>query len=100
MVDMIGFCCQENVCIIKHDIFPCWYNCKGIDLNISLQLCSGNVALGFEQTNYAPPNRRGGDILFFIAPAYSKVLYRGSTFRPFVRPSVRPSTIYVKVLTL
>ena len=40
----------------------------------------------------------------FIAPAYSKVRYRGSTFRPFVRsfvrPSVRPSTIYVKVLTL
>ena len=36
---------------------------------------------------------------FFIAPAYSKVRYRGSTFRPFVRsfvrsfvrPSVRPS---------
>ena len=27
----------------------------------------------------------------FIAPAYSKVRYRGSTFRPFVRPSVRPS---------
>ena len=37
---------------------------------------------------------------FFIAPAYSKVRYRGSTFRPFVRSSVRPSTIYVKVLTL
>ena len=41
---------------------------------------------------------------FFIAPAYSKVRYRGSTFRPFVRsfvrPSVHPSTIYVKVLTL
>ena len=36
----------------------------------------------------------------FIAPAYSKVCYRGSTFRPFVRPSVRHSTIYVKVLTL
>ena len=32
--------------------------------------------------------------LFIIAPAYSKVRYRGSTFRPFVllfvRPSVRP----------
>ena len=27
----------------------------------------------------------------FIASAYSKVRYRGSTFRPFVRPSVRPS---------
>ena len=27
----------------------------------------------------------------FIAPAYSKVRYRGSTFRPFVRSSVRPS---------
>ena len=26
--------------------------------------------------------------LLFIAPAYSKVRYRGSTFRPFVRPSV------------
>ena len=26
-----------------------------------------------------------------IAPAYSKVRYRGSTFRPFVRSSVRPS---------
>ena len=39
-------------------------------------------------------------IVVFIAPAYSKVRYRGSTFRPFVRPSVRPSTIYVKVLTL
>ena len=39
-------------------------------------------------------------ILIFIAPAYSKVRYRGSTFRPFVRSSVRPSTIYVKVLTL
>ena len=38
--------------------------------------------------------------LIFIAPAYSKVRYRGSTFRPFVRSSVRPSTIYVKVLTL
>ena len=36
----------------------------------------------------------------FIAPAYSKVRYRGSTFRPFVRSFVRPSTIYVKVLTL
>ena len=38
-------------------------------------------------------------IAFIIAPAYSKVRYRGSTFRPFVRsfvrsfvrPSVRPS---------
>ena len=39
-------------------------------------------------------------VLVFIAPAYSKVRYRGSTFRPFVRSSVRPSTIYVKVLTL
>ena len=39
-------------------------------------------------------------IQIFIAPAYSKVQYRGSTFRPFVRPSFRPSTIYVKVLTL
>ena len=47
-------------------------------------------------------------VLIFIAPAYSKVRYRGSTFRPFdrlfvrwyVRASVRPSTIYVKVLTL
>ena len=29
--------------------------------------------------------------LVFIAPAYSKVRYRGSTFRPFVRSSVRPS---------
>ena len=46
--------------------------------------------------------------MVFIAPAYSKVRYRGSTFSPFVRlfvrsfvrPSVRPSTIYVKVLTL
>ena len=27
--------------------------------------------------------------LIFIAPAYSKVRYRGSTFRPFVRPFVR-----------
>ena len=27
----------------------------------------------------------------FIAPAFSKVRYRGSTFRPFVRPFVRPS---------
>ena len=27
-------------------------------------------------------------ILFIIEPAYSKVRYRGSTFRPFVRPSV------------
>ena len=27
----------------------------------------------------------------FIAPAYSKVRYRGSTFHPFVRSSVRPS---------
>ena len=41
---------------------------------------------------------------FFIAPAFSKVRYRGSTFRPFVRsfvrsfvrPSVRPSTICVE----
>ena len=29
--------------------------------------------------------------LFFIAPAYSKVRYRGSTLRPFVRSFVRPS---------
>ena len=28
--------------------------------------------------------------LFFIAPAFSKVRYRGSTFFPFVRPSVHP----------
>ena len=28
------------------------------------------------------------DVLI-IAPAYSKVRYRGSIFRPFVRPSVR-----------
>ena len=38
--------------------------------------------------------------LFFIAPAFSKVRYRGSTFRPFVRSfvrsSVRPSTICVE----
>ena len=27
----------------------------------------------------------------FIAPAYSKVRYRGSTFRPFVRPFVSSS---------
>ena len=27
----------------------------------------------------------------FIAPAFSKVRYRGSTFRPFVRSFVRPS---------
>ena len=27
----------------------------------------------------------------FIAPAYSKVRYRGSTFRPFVLSFVRPS---------
>ena len=26
-------------------------------------------------------------MLLFIAPAFSKVRYRGSTFRPFVRPS-------------
>ena len=26
--------------------------------------------------------------VIFIAPAYSKVQYRGSTFCPFVRPSV------------
>ena len=32
-----------------------------------------------------------GNIFVFIAPAFSKVRYRGSTFRPFVRPSVRPS---------
>ena len=38
--------------------------------------------------------------LVFIAPAYSKVRYRGSTFLPFIRSFVRPSTIYVKVLTL
>ena len=38
--------------------------------------------------------------IIFIAPAYSKVRYRGSTFHPFVRSFVRPSTIYVKVLTL
>ena len=41
-----------------------------------------------------------GQFLFFIAPAYSKVRYRGSSFRPFVRSFGRPSTIYVKVLTL
>ena len=29
--------------------------------------------------------------IFFIAPAYSKVRYRGSTFRPFVCSLVRPS---------
>ena len=29
-------------------------------------------------------------VFVFIAPAYSKVRYRGSTFRPFVRSSVRP----------
>ena len=29
-------------------------------------------------------------IFLFIAPAYSKVRYRGSTFRQSVRPSVRP----------
>ena len=33
--------------------------------------------------------------LIFIAPAYSKVRYRGSNFRPFIRPLVhsfvRPS---------
>ena len=28
--------------------------------------------------------------MIFIAPAYSKVRYRGSTFRPLVRSSVRP----------
>ena len=28
---------------------------------------------------------------FFITPAYSKVRYRGSTFRPFVRSFVHPS---------
>ena len=28
---------------------------------------------------------------FIIAPAYSKVRYKGSTFRPFVRSFVRPS---------
>ena len=28
------------------------------------------------------------DLFIIIAPAYSKVRYRGSTFRPFVRPSV------------
>ena len=27
----------------------------------------------------------------FIAPAYSKMRYRGSTFRSFVHPFVRPS---------
>ena len=45
-----------------------------------------------------------GIILLIIAPAFSKVRYRGSTFRPFVRsfvrssvrPSVRPSTICVE----
>ena len=30
-------------------------------------------------------------MLVFIAPAYSKVRYRGSTFRSFVRSFVRPS---------
>ena len=29
--------------------------------------------------------------VLFIAPAFSKVRYRGSTFRPFVRSFVRPS---------
>ena len=29
--------------------------------------------------------------IVFIAPAFSKVRYRGSTFRPFVRSFVRPS---------
>ena len=28
------------------------------------------------------------EIVIFITPAYSKVRYRGSTFRPFVRLSV------------
>ena len=40
--------------------------------------------------------RRKDNSLIFIAPAFSKVRYRGSTFRPFVRPSVRPSTICVE----
>ena len=52
--------------------------------------------------DFINPYKHG--VLFIIAPAYSKVRYKGSTFRPFVCPfvrsSVRPSTIYVKVLTL
>ena len=35
-------------------------------------------------------------ISLFIAPAFSKVRYRGSTFGPFVCSSVRPSTICVE----
>ena len=38
--------------------------------------------------------------MIIIAPAFSKVRYRGSTFRPFVRPSVhnlrRVKKIYVE----
>ena len=34
---------------------------------------------------------RPRNILIFIAPAFSKVRYRGSTFRPFVRSFVRSS---------
>ena len=30
-------------------------------------------------------------VFIFIAPAYSKVRYRGSTFCPFVRSFIRPS---------
>ena len=39
---------------------------------------------------YEQCHDRMGNLLF-IAPAYSKVRYRGSTFRPFVRSFVRPS---------
>ena len=35
-------------------------------------------------------------LLFFIAPAYSRVRYRSPNFRPSVRSSVRPSTFTSK----
>ena len=36
------------------------------------------------------------NVMIFIAPAYSRVRYRSSNFRPSVRSSVRPSTFTSK----
>ena len=67
---------------------------------------NGQITLDYEKLRTVYRNVKPLKSYFlisvFIASAYSKVGYRGSTFCPsvcsFVRSSVRPSTIHAKVL--
>ena len=114
-------CCPKKCLGIVRVLIPCpkwpWnlHLLAGISARVSWQ-CRAYIRDSERERSISPlfPGPEGdvvaydwcligsNDLDFIITPAYSKVGYRGSTFRPFVQSSVclsvRPSTIHVKVL--